>query len=110
MLSSIVNKRLSEYFEDDGLLGDEQGGLRSGRGCIDQEFSLHSIVGERIGIGSTTYLCFIDIKNAYDRVWRDGRWWTIAENGVKGKIWRTLRACIRQPSLKSFVEAKTLKL
>ena len=59
-------------------------------------------MAERTSNGAKTYICFIDIKKAYDRVWRDGLWWTIAENGVKGKMWRILRAMYRTSKSKVF--------
>ena len=39
-----------------------------------------------------TYACFIDIKKAYDTVWRDGLWAALWQRGVRGKTWRVLRA------------------
>lgn len=92
LFSAILNRRLTRYCEKNGILEEEQGGFREDRGCIDQVFSLYSIVGERMGDGKDTFMCFIDIKKAYDKVWRDGLWRCLAEYGVKGKMWRMLRA------------------
>ena len=41
--------------------------------------------------GKKTYCAFIDVKKAYDRVWRDGLWVRLWEAGVRGKMWRVIR-------------------
>lgn len=92
LLSSIVNTRLSIFCEKNGVLAEEQGGFRQGRGCADQIYSLYSIVEDRRRQKQSTFLCFIDIKKAYDRVWRDGLWLRMAECGINGKIWRVVRS------------------
>ena len=77
------------------MLADEQGGSREGRGCVDQIYSLHSIVAESKARGVDSFVCFIDVKKAYDRVWRNGLWVCLADNGIKGKMWRILRSMYR---------------
>ena len=74
------------------MLDEEQGGFQQGRGCTDQIYSLHTVVAERKGRGVDSYMCFIDVKKAYDRIWRNGLWMCLADNGAKGKMWRVLRA------------------
>ena len=92
LFSAILNKRLVTFCEKENILEEEQGGFREGRGCTDQIYSLYSIVAERLSKGKDTYICFIDIKKAYDRVWRDGLWICLADHGIKGKMWRMLRS------------------
>jgi putative NADPH-quinone reductase len=36
-------------------------------------------------------LAFLDLSKAFDRVWRDGLFALLWENGIKGKCWRLLR-------------------
>lgn len=70
------------------MIVEEQGGFRPNRGCPDQLFTLVEILKNRGKNG--TYCCFIDVKKAFDRVFRAGLWSRIAEEGVKGKMWRVL--------------------
>jgi len=106
LLSSILNSRLSAFCEREGKLAEEQGGFRPGRGCADQAFNLFSIVGDRLREGKPTLLCFIDIKKAYDRVWRDGLWARLADIGVKGKMWRIIRMMYSSTSSSVFAGGK----
>ena len=44
----------------------------------------------RIRIGKVTYAGFIDVKKAYDTVWRIGLW-RLWEEGVRDKMWRVVK-------------------
>ena len=35
---------------------------------------------------------FLDVKKAYDTVWRKGLWYKMWEMGIKGKMWRVVRS------------------
>src|ERR1700755_2886271 len=67
-------------------VGEEQGGFREGRGCVDQVFTLRTIVEklrekERVG-----YVCFMNLEKAYDRVCRKKLFEVIREGGVEGRL------------------------
>lgn len=70
--------------EKAGLIGDEQGGFRKGRGCMDQVFVLSEIVAQRRERGEPTYQCFLDLSKAYDLAWRDGIWERLLSLGIHG--------------------------
>ncbi|NRA91849.1 MAG: reverse transcriptase family protein [Psychroserpens sp.] len=78
--TSILNQRLSEWCERKKILVEEQGGFRPGRGCVDQIFVLSSIIRKRKS--KQTCCCFIDLKKAFDRVWRKGLWKALWEEGI----------------------------
>jgi hypothetical protein len=86
----VINERLMKWCEENKILVEEQGGFRPHRGCPDQLFSLVEILQNRGKKG--TFCCFIDVKKAFDRVFRAGLWEKIADVGVKGKMWRVLRS------------------
>jgi hypothetical protein len=78
------------WSEKNKILVEEQGGFRPERGCPDQLFTLVEILKNRGK--KETFCCFIDVKKAFDRVYRGGLWCRLAEEGVKGKMWRVLRS------------------
>ena len=87
----ILNKRLSRWCERNQILVDEQAGFREARSTSDQLFILREAVLDRSRRNKDTYCCFLDIKKAYDTVFREGLWRRLWEAGVKGKMWRVLK-------------------
>ena len=51
-----------------GLIDDEQGVFRVGRGCVDQIFTLNPIGEKTREKKRGVYMGFIDLEKAYDRV------------------------------------------
>ena len=88
--SQVINDRLMRWSEKNKILVEEQGGFRPHRGCPDQLFTLVEVLKNRSN--KATFCCFIDVKKAFDRVFRDGLWKRIADEGVKGKMWRVLKS------------------
>ena len=88
--AQVINGRLMTWCEKNKVLVEEQGGFRPNRGCPDQLFTLVELLRNRGKKG--TYCCFIDVKKAFDRVFRAGLWQRIADEGIKGKMWRVLKS------------------
>ena len=78
-------------FAERGRLGivEEQGAFRPERGTEDQIFILTELLRARAD--RTTYTAFIDVKKAYDTVWRNGLWKRLWDEGVRGKMWRVIK-------------------
>ena len=87
--TSILNNRLSDYVENNGILVDEQAGFRKNRSTVDQLFILTEVIKYRRP--NKTYCAFIDVAKAYDKVWRNGLWYKLWKYGIRGKMWRVLR-------------------
>ena len=54
-------------------------------------FILNEVIQGRLQEGKKTFCFFLDIKKAYDTVWRDGLWYKMLEMGIQGKLWRVIR-------------------
>lgn len=87
----VLNRRLSQWCEKKGVLVDEQAGFRVNRSTIDQIYALREVIQGRRRKRLNTYCCFLDIKKAYDTVFREGLWRRLREVGVRGKMWRALK-------------------
>ena len=70
---------------------DEQAGFRNGRSCADQLLVLTEVLAEHRQAGKKVVACFIDVRKAYDRVWREGLWKALWQKGVRGRMWRVLK-------------------
>jgi len=87
----VLGNRLMSFAER-GSLGivEEQGGFRPERGTEDQIFILTELLRARTD--RTTFTAFIDVRKAYDTVWRNGLWKRLWDEGVRGKMWRVVKA------------------
>ena len=77
-----------------GLIDDEEGGFREGRGCVDQIFTLNQIGEKECGV----YVGFIDFKKTYARVNREALWLNYWFSKLLGEIKSTYvdsLACVR---------------
>ena len=90
VFTQILNERLTKWSESKGILAEEQCGFRPRRGCPDQLFALTETIRMRGRKG--TFCCFIDVKKAFDRVFRAGLWKRLTEEGVTGKMLRVVKA------------------
>ena len=73
-----------------GVLHEGQAGFRVNRSCMDV-YSLNEIVQGRLREGKHTYAFFLDIRKAYDTVWRDGLWVKLWDMVVKGRMWHAIK-------------------
>ena len=88
--SIILNNRLMNYCEKNNILSEEQNGFRPDRSCVDNIYTLSELIETRNAEKMKTFLCFIDLKKAYDVVFREGLWKKLYECGIKGRILNTL--------------------
>ena len=107
LYSRVINNRLLKHLELNHLLHEGQGGFRIGRSCIDNIFSLSELIQGRIREGKSTFSFFLDVKKAYDTVWRDGLWYKMWEMGIKGKLWRVARSLYANNRSCVFLEGKS---
>ena len=91
-LQTIVDPSPGAQLDGTKTLVPEQAGFRRSRGCIEHAFVLATVMGNAKIDGTPLFLAFLDIKKAYDRVWRSGLWVKLHEHGVRGKLWRVVRA------------------
>ncbi|XP_076031278.1 uncharacterized protein LOC143019503 [Oratosquilla oratoria] len=86
----------------EGVIGEEQCGFRTGRGCVDQIFVVRQICEKAIGKGKDVFWAFMDLEKAYDRVDRKALWEVMQIYGIGGKLlgavksfYESSRACVR---------------
>lgn len=87
MFSTMIRHRLQKHVP----LHEGQAAFRQNRGCSDQLFTLTRIIQEAKKSNVPVFAFFLDIRKAYDTVWRDGLFYKLLEKGISGKLWRVLR-------------------
>ena len=84
---SILGNRLTDFCDTHNLLVDEQNGFRKDRNCIDHIFALCGVVEQRLNNGDDTFVCFVDLRKAFDSVNRDLLWYKLRHYyGVEDKF------------------------
>jgi hypothetical protein len=87
----VILNRLSEAFEKDGILPEEQAGFRQHRCTLEQAYILRVAVDSRKH-KHATFMCFVNFTNAFPSTWHDGMWSQLRETGVKGRLYRSIRS------------------
>ena len=86
LYSSILNQRLVQYTEEHSLRAASQAGFRPGLSVQHQLFALQHLSERQSGIGQPCFVCFMDLKSAYDLVPRALLWQVLARLGVHGAM------------------------
>ncbi len=84
----VMTARLKEVVK----LHEEQGGFRELRGPEDQLFIVADLMFKKKTTGKPLYMAFLDVRKAYDRVWRNGLWKKLWDSGIRGRMWKMLRS------------------
>ena len=96
LYTSILNNRISSWLEREKKIVEEQGGFRAKRATSEQIFILKETIQGRKGAKKKTFCCFLDIRKAYDTVFREGLWKRMLDKGIGGKIWRVVKNLYRE--------------
>ena len=87
----ILNQRLIDWTESRNAIDDAQGGFRWNRCTVDQILFKREILRARKEQGLETFVTYIDVRKAYDKVWREANFVRIHDMGITGKAWRQLQ-------------------
>ena len=86
----VVIERVKERTRN--IIGEEQGGFLEGRGCVDQIYTVKTMIEKYIGKRKKLYAAFVDLEKAYDRVDRKALWDVLKIYGVGGKLLDAVKA------------------
>ena len=88
----ILNSRLYWWLESSGLITQRQAGFRSKSRTEDQLFRLTQRVIDGFQRGEQTTAVFVDLQQAYDRVWRKGLLLKMQNMGIKGNMYTWIKS------------------
>ena len=91
IFTGVLNNRIANWIENNGILSDAQFGFRKNRSTTDAVFVLHSLIQYVLNRKTRLYCAFVDLKKAFDSVYRNGLWFKLYYIGLKGKILRVIR-------------------
>jgi len=90
LLSSILNRRISNYCDTLDLVVDEQNGFRRNRSCEEHIFTLTSIIRKRKHEGLSKFVAFIDLEKCFDWVDRKLLLYTLLCYNIDGKVYKII--------------------
>ena len=94
VLSNILLSRLIPYAEE--VTGDHQCGFRCNRSTIDHIFCIRQIHEKKWEYNEAVHQLFIDFKNAYDSVRREGLYNILIEFGIPKKLVTLIKMCLTE--------------
>ena len=92
----VLNKRIISYVEEGNILVEEQSGFRAHRSCLNNLFSLTSIVRNENSAGKHVYAAFLDMQKVFDWVNRDLLKYKLLSIGINGKIFNAIDQLYRR--------------
>ena len=98
LYEGLIKKRLVKKLEKEGLLSSAQAAYRKSMSTSDHIFVLQEMIlayrfdrrGPRGGLKIPLYICFLDLRKAFDMVPRELLFQKLFELGVQGKLFRVI--------------------
>ena len=85
-----------------------QGGFQKNFGCLMTSFMLRELVFHAKENSSKLYVCFLDVKKAFDCVWHDGLFYKLYRSGINKRIFKVfqnlftgMKSCVKCQNCKS---------
>ena len=101
LFTCIINNRLQTYSEKYEKLSQCQAGFRKGFSTTDHIFVLHILLNLLNYKRKKLFCGFIDLKRAFDTVWRDGLFYKMNLFNINGKCYTLIENMYK--SIKSYV-------
>ena len=90
LYSYIINKRLTQWIEENSIISECQAGSRKRYSTVDHLFTLVALIQKQLCNHRTLYVAFIDFRKAFDSVVRTKLWNILRKRGVKGKMYQAI--------------------
>jgi hypothetical protein len=97
-----LNNRLQVFLKDQQIIKEEQIGFRQGARTSDHIFVLKTVIDSYIKKKRRVYSCFIDLKKAFDSVWRKAMFTKMAQLHLGATflkavtaMYDTVRCCVK---------------
>ena len=92
IFARVMYMRLVRIVEREGFLGEIQNGFRPDRRVVDHVFTLSQILEIARKKRRRVFMAFLDVRKAYDRVWRGALWEKLEGLGFGGSFLSVMKA------------------
>ena len=95
LFCSILNRRLVNYLTENNMYVNNQIGFREGQRTSDHIFTLKTIIDKYVRTNAQSdkshiYFCFVDLRKAFDSVWRKGLFYKMLTYGIGGNFYKVI--------------------
>ena len=87
----IINNRLQSFSESHDKITQCQAGFRKGFSTNDHIFALKTLINLAQNKRKKLFCCFIDLKRAFDTIWRDGLFHKLNMFDINGKCYKVIK-------------------
>ncbi len=93
LFNLILNTRLQNYLTKNKLIAPEQIGFEKGSSTSDHIFTLKTII-EKYTKRKTQklYACFVDYRQAFDRIWHEGLLFKLTKLGINNIFYNIVKS------------------
>lgn len=99
LLERLIQKRLEYHIETNKYLQSFQHGFRPSQGTDDILLRLHSKIRDTLSNKKYCGVVYVDLKGAFDRVWRHGLMYKIARIGISGNMLKWLESYLEDRNI-----------
>ena len=95
MFERLIYNVMYDFLTENDLLSPNQSGFRSGDSCSNQLLSINHEILNAFDKGLEVRGIFLDISEAFDKVWHDRLIFKLRQNGISGDIINILQEFLR---------------
>lgn len=89
LYARVLQRRLLSFLNEH--IVEEQAGFCPGKGCDDNLCIMTDVMERKVANREPLYVALVDMRAAFDTVWRDGLWYKLQAMGVPHKLIRILQ-------------------
>ena len=88
----ILLNRLGNFAAHKGFFSEMQFGFQKGVDCTEASFTIFETINHMLERGSKVFSCFLDVRKAFDTVWKDGILYKLfSVLGIGGRMWKVIK-------------------
>ena len=86
----LVWERITDWWEETGIISKLQRACRQGASCIHSALILKESIATSLDTRKKVFVAYFDAAKAFDSVWTDGLFYQLHTMGITGRLWRLL--------------------
>ena len=86
LFEKIIINRLNSHLQ----FIEAQAGAQTGKNTLTNLLALKSVIQQSMTQKQETYVAFINLENAFDKVWSRAIFDLLWKRGIRGKLWRVM--------------------